>query len=97
MDQSTLSTFFTYISNNSQRIDIRQSVCVFLKIYILDYFYDTSNNAIMNKHKIMDESSKTYFKENILQIMLNIDNKLLPNIMEMIKIIVQQGNGYLVI
>ena len=97
MDQSTLSTFFTYISNNSQRIDIRLSACVFLKNYILDYFYDTSNNAILNKHKIMDESSKTYFKENILQIMLNIDNKLLPNIMEMIKIIVQQGNGYLVI
>ena len=97
MDQNTLNTFFTYISNTSQRIDVRQSACVFLKNYISDYFYDTSNNAIMNKHKIMDENSKTYFKENILQIMLNIDNKLLPSIMEMIKIIVQQGNGYLVI
>jgi hypothetical protein len=82
MDQNTLNTFFTYISNTSQRIDVRQSACVFLKNYISDYFYDTSNNAIMNKHKIMDENSKTYFKENILQIMLNIDNKLLPRIME---------------
>ena len=97
MDQSTLNSLFTYISNNSQRIDVRLAACVFLKNYISDYFYDTSNNAIMNKHKIMDENSKTYFKENILQIMLNIDNKLLPSIMEMIKIIVQQGNGYLVI
>lgn len=97
MDPNTLNTFLSYISNNSQRIEVRQSACVFLKNYILDYFYDTSNNAILNKHKIMDENSKTYFKENILQIMLNIDNKLLPTIMEMIKNIVQQGNGYLVI
>ena len=45
----------------------------------------------------MDENSKNYFKENILQLMLNVENELLPNIIEMVKIIVQGANGYLII
>ena len=97
MDINTLNTFFLYLANNSEPLNLRISACVFLKNYILDYFYDTSNNAIINKHKIMSEESKTYFKENILQILLNADNHLLPNIMEMIKIVVQNANGYLII
>jgi len=45
----------------------------------------------------MDESSKNYFKENILQLMLNVESNLLPNIIEMVKIVVQGANGYLII
>ena len=97
MDSNTLSTFFTYILDKNENISLRTSAAIFLKNYIQDYFYDSSNNAILNKHKIMDENSKTYFKENILKLMLNVENTLLPNIIEMIKIIVQNANGYLII
>ena len=97
MDINTLTTFFSYILNKSENIALRVSVCVFLKNYISDYFYDSSYNAILNKNKIMDESSKNYFKENILELMLNAENELLPHIIEMVKIIVQGANGYLII
>ena len=97
MDVNTLTTFFSYILNNSENIALRVSVCVFLKNYISDYFYDSSYNAILNKNKIMDETSKNYFKENILELMLNAENELLPHIIEMVKIIVQGANGYLII
>ena len=97
MDVNTLTTFFSYILNKSENIALRVSVCVFLKNYISDYFYDSSYNAILNKNKIMDESSKNYFKENILELMLNAENELLPHIIEMVKIIVQGANGYLII
>ena len=97
MDSNTLTTFFTYILDKNENISLRTSAAIFLKNYIQDYFYDSSNNAILNKHKIMDENSKTYFKENILKLMLNVENTLLPNIIEMIKIIVQNANGYLII
>ena len=97
MDVNTLTTFFSYILDKNEQINLRISASIFLKNYIQDYFYDSSNNAILNKHKIMDENSKAYFKENILQLLLNIDNNLLPHIIEMIKIVVQNANGYLVI
>ena len=97
MDNNTLTTFFSYILDKNENISFRNSATVFLKNYIQDYFYDFSNNAILNKQKIMDESLKTYFKENILKLMLNVENTLLPNIIEMIKIIVQNANGYLII
>ena len=97
MDVNVLTTFFSYMANKSEDIKLRSSACVFLKNYISDYFYDSSDNAILNKQKVMDENSKTYFKDNILQLMLNVENNLLPNIMEMIKIIVQNSNGYLII
>ena len=97
MDINTLSTFFSYILNKTENIILRTSACVFLKNYIADYFYDSSYNALLNKGKIMDENSKNYFKENILQLMLNVENELLPHIIEMVKIIVQGANGYLVI
>ena len=97
MDVNTLTTFFSYILNKSENIALRVSVCVFLKNYISDYFYDSSYNAILNKNKIMDETSKNYFKENILELMLNAENELLPHIIEMVKIIVQGANGYLII
>lgn len=97
MDINTLTTFFSYILNKSENIVLRVSACVFLKNYILDYFYDSSYNAILNKNKIMDETSKNYFKENILELMLNAENELLPHIIEMVKIIVQGANGYLII
>ena len=97
MDINTLSTFFSYILNKTENIILRTSACVFLKNYIEDYFYDSSYNALINKGKIMDENSKNYFKENILQLMLNVENELLPHIIEMVKIIVQGANGYLVI
>ena len=97
MDINALTTFFTYIINKSENLHLRISACVFLKNYIADYFYDSSDNAIMHKEKIMDENSKNYFKENILQLMLNAENELLPNIIEMVKIIVQGANGYLII
>ena len=97
MDINTLNTFFTYLANNSEQLNLRMSACAFLKNYISDYFYDSSNNAILNKQKIMDENSKNYFKENVLPLMLTVESSLLPNIMEMIKIIVQNANGYLII
>ena len=97
MDINTLNTFFTYLANNSEQLNLRMSACAFLKNYISDYFYDSSNNAILNKQKIMDENSKNYFKENVLPLMLTVEPSLLPNIMEMIKIIVQNANGYLII
>ena len=97
MDNNTLNTFFSYILDKNENIALRTSATVFLKNYIQDYFYDSSNNAILNKHKIMDENSKTYFKENILKLMLNVETTLLPHIIEMIKIIVQNANGYLII
>ena len=97
MDINTLNTFFAYLANNSEQLNLRMSACAFLKNYISDYFYDSSNNAILNKQKIMDENSKTYFKENVLPLMLTVEPSLLPNIMEMIKIIVQNANGYLII
>ena len=97
MDVNTLTTFFSYILNKSENIALRVSVCVFLKNYISDYFYDSSYNAILNKNKIMDEGSKNYFKENILELILNAENELLPHIIEMVKIIVQGANGYLII
>ena len=97
MNTDTLQTFFTYIINKSENINLRVAACAFLKNYIADYFYDSSYKAILNKDKIMDENSKKYFKENILELMLNSENELLPNIIEMIKIIVQGANGYLII
>ena len=97
MDINALTTLFTYIINKSENLNLRVSACVFLKNYISDYFYDSSDNALMNKNKIMDENAKNYFKENILELMLNAENELLPNIIEMIKIIVQGANGYLII
>ena len=97
MDINTLTTFFSYILNKNEQINLRSSACTFLKNYIQDYFYDSTNNAILNKHKIMDENSKTYFKENVLQLMLNAENVFLPNIIEMIKLVVQNANGYLII
>ena len=97
MDVNTLTTFFSYILNKSENIALRVSACIFLKNYILDYFYDSSYNAILNKNKIMDESTKNYFKENILELMLNAESDLLPHIIEMVKIIVQGANGYLII
>ena len=45
----------------------------------------------------MDENSKSYFKENVLKLMLNAENNFLPTIIEMINIVVQNANGYLVI
>jgi exportin-2 (importin alpha re-exporter) len=97
MDINTLNTFFTYILNKNESINLRISACLFLKNYIQDYFYDSSNKAILNKNKIMDENSKAYFKDNVLQLLLNIENKFLPHFIEMIKLIVQNANGYLVI
>ena len=97
MDSNTLQTFFSYILNKSESIPLRVSACTFLKNYISDYFYDSSYNAILNKNKIMNENSKTYFKENILELMLNADNDILPSIIEMVKIVVQGANGYLII
>ena len=97
MDVNTLTTFFSYIINPNEQIRLRASACIFLKNYIQDYFYDSTNNAILNKDKIMDENSKTFFKEKILQLMLSAENAFLPNIIEMIKIVVQNANGYLVI
>ena len=97
MDVNTLTMFFSYILAKNENIQLRSSACIFLKNYIKEYFYDSSNNAILNKHKIMDENTKTYFKENVLILMLNAESSLLPNIIEMIKIVVQHGNGYLVI
>ena len=97
MDVNTLTTFFSYIMNKNENISLRISASIFLKNYIQDYFYDSSNNAILNKHKIMDENSKSFFKEKILQLLLNVENNLLPHIIEMVKIIVQNANGYLVI
>ena len=97
MDVNTLNTFFSYIISKNENLQLRASVCIFLKNYIRDYFYDSSNNAILNKHKIMDENTKTYFKENVLQLMLNVETNLLPHIIEMIKIVVQNANGYLII
>jgi len=97
MDINTLNTFFSYIINNNEQMNLRNSACIFLKNYIQDYFYDSTNNAILNKHKIMDENSKSYFKENVLKLMLNAENNFLPTIIEMINIIVQNANGYLVI
>ena len=97
MDINTLNTFFTYILNKNESINLRISACLFLKNYIQDYFYDSSNKAVLNKNKIMDENSKAYFKDNVLQLLLNIENKFLPHFIEMIKLIVQNANGYLVI
>ena len=97
MDINTLNTFFSYILNKSENVSLRSSASIFLKNYISDYFYDSSDNAILNKDKIMDENSKNYFKENILQLMLNVESNLLPNIIEMVKIVVQGANGYLII
>ena len=97
MDINTLNTFFSYILNKSENVTLRSSASIFLKNYISDYFYDSSYNAILNKDKIMDENSKNYFKENILQLMLNVESNLLPNIIEMVKIVVQGANGYLII
>ena len=97
MDNNTLQTFFSYLLNKNENISLRASACVFLKNYISDYFYDSSYNAILNKNKIMNENSKTYFKENILELMLNADNDILPSIIEMVKIVVQGANGYLII
>ena len=97
MDINTLNTFFSYILNKSENVDLRSSASIFLKNYISDYFYDSSYNAILNKDKIMDENSKNYFKENILQLMLNVESNLLANIIEMVKIVVQGANGYLII
>ena len=97
MDINTLTTFFSYILNKNESIPLRISACIFLKNYISDYFYDSSYNAILNKNKIMDENSKNYFKENILELMLNAENDLLSNIIEMVKIVVQGANGYLII
>ena len=57
MDINALTTFFTYIINKSENLTLRVSACVFLKNYIADYFYDSSDNAIMHKDKIMDENS----------------------------------------
>ena len=76
---------------------MRVSASVFLKNYIADYFYDSSYKAILNKDKIMNETLKNYFKENILTLMLNVENSILPHIIEMIKIVVQNANGYLII
>ena len=97
LDANILNTLFTYILNKNENIFLRKSACVFVKNYIADYFYDSSDNAIMNQHKIMNEETKNYFKENVLQLMLNAENELLPNIIEMVKIIVQGANGYLTI
>ena len=97
MDINTLNTFFTYILNKNEDIKLRISACLFLKNYIQDYFYDSSNKAVLNKNKIMDENSKAHFKDNVLQLLLNIENKFLPHFIEMIKLIVQNANGYLVI
>ena len=97
MDVNNISTFFSYILNKSENINLRTSACIFLKNYIGDYFYDSSYNALLNKNKIMDENSKNYFKQNILELMLNVENEILPLIIEMIKIIVQGANGYLII
>ena len=97
MDINTLKTIFSYILNKSEIINLRASATVFLKNYILDYFYDSSPKAILNKDKIMDENSKNYFKDNILELMLNVENELLANIIEMVKIVVQGANGYLII
>ena len=66
MDSNTLQTFFSYILNKSESIPLRVSACTFLKNYIADYFYDSSYNAILNKNKIMNENSKTYFNFLIL-------------------------------
>ena len=74
MDVNTLTTFFSYILNKSENVTLRSSASIFLKNYISDYFYDSSYNAILNKDKIMDENSKNYFKENILQLMLNVES-----------------------
>ena len=76
---------------------MRVSASVFLKNYIADYFYDSSYKDILNKDKIMNETLKNYFKENILTLMLNVENSILPHIIEMIKIVVQNANGYLII
>ena len=45
----------------------------------------------------MTEETKNYFKNNILQLMLSVESILLPNIIEMIKTVVQNANGYLII
>ena len=97
MDINTLSTFLSYILNKNENIDLRKSASIFLKNYISDYFYDSSYNAILNKNKIMNEDVKNYFKENILNVMLNVESCILANIIEMIKIVVQNANGYLII
>ena len=68
-----------------------------MKNYISDYFYNTSNNAVLNPQKIMTEETKNYFKNNVLQLMLSVESILLPNIIEMIKTVVQNANGYLII
>ena len=93
MDINTLNTFFSYIINNNEQMNLRNSACIFLKNYIQDYFYDSTNNAILNKHKIMDENSKSYFKENVLKLMLNAENNFIPKIKKMIKRIVHNENG----
>ena len=97
MDVNTLNTFFSYIINQNEDIPLRKSACIFLKNYILDYFYDSTSKAVENKNKVMDEKSKTYFKENVLQLMLSADSKFLSSIIEMVKIVVENANGYLVI
>ena len=43
----------------------------------------------------MSEDTKTFFKDNALQLMLNVEPIFLPNIIEMIKSVVQNANGYL--
>ena len=97
MDINALNSFFQYINDKNENIGLRTSACVFLKNYIIDYFYDNSDNAIINKDKIMDDECKNHFKNNILNLMLNVESNLLPNIIEMIKFIVENANGYLVI
>lgn len=97
MDINTLNSFFQYINDKNENIALRTSACIFLKNYIIDYFYDNSDNAVINKDKIMDEECKNHFKNNILNLMLNVESNLLPNIIEMIKFIVENANGYLVI
>lgn len=49
---------------------------------------------MLNPQKALSNETKVFFKENILNLMMNVDSKIVPTIKEMIVSICKEGGGY---
>lgn len=65
-----------------------------LKNYIQDYWHDDTEASILCPHRVMTNDTKAIFKENIINLMISSDQKILPVLKETIVTICKTGGGF---
>jgi hypothetical protein len=92
-----LEGIFKYIADPNRAFNLKQAAAIFLMRYVQDFWLDDTEKALEIPQKVLSHETKSYFQQNIINLMFfsNLDTKLLPVLMNAIIALCTATKGYI--